>query len=96
MFPNREPPEYLAYIEWFTTFGRPDPIHGMYKVSRSLRDGKRESKVVPLSDVRRSVHLNPSFGRSVPQEWSSSNVLDLCPKFFVGAFMDRHAYGTLV
>ncbi|GJE98156.1 hypothetical protein PsYK624_143780 [Phanerochaete sordida] len=97
LFPNHEPPQHLAYIEWFSPFGaRPEPNHGMYKVTRSMRNGKRETAVIPLTDIRRSVHLHPAFGPIVPRDWSSSNVLDKCPKFFVSNFMDRHAYGTIM
>lgn len=68
----------------------------MYKIARSVHDGKRDAKIIPLSDIRRSIHLHPSFGAIAPREWSSSNVLDKCPKFFVSSFMDRHIYGTVV
>jgi hypothetical protein len=86
-------PRYLAYIEWFTPFSQPDPHHLMYKVTRSItQDGERVSSVIPLSQIHRSAHLLPKFGPSAPAEWTSSNVLEMCPTFFVNSFNDRHFY----
>lgn len=97
LFPNRAPPNYLVYVEWFTSFTRPDPTHGLYKVECSLdRDGKHIAEVRLLSDIRRSAHLNPCFGAVAPRHWTSANVLDQCPRFWVSSFMDRHAYGVVV
>ncbi|PSR75312.1 hypothetical protein PHLCEN_2v9175 [Hermanssonia centrifuga] len=95
LFPSGNAPQYLAYVEWFSAFGQPEPNHNMYKVTRSIRNGVREASVIPLTTVHRSAHLYPSFGRSVPEEWTSSNVLDRCSKFFVSSFTDRHVYGTV-
>ncbi|PSR97382.1 hypothetical protein PHLCEN_2v4327 [Hermanssonia centrifuga] len=95
LFPHQDAPRYLVYVEWFSPFRQPEPHHGMYKISRALRDGLRLAAVIPLENIRRSIHLYPSFGRQVPQEWNSSNVLELCEKFFANPFTDRHVYGTM-
>ena len=96
LFPDRDPPPYLAYIEWFTPFAQPSPLHGLYKISKAVNNGVRYATIVPLSDIRRSIHLYPLFGQVAPVQWSSSNVLDMCEKFWVNSFTDRHAYGTVV
>ncbi|KAI0323498.1 hypothetical protein GY45DRAFT_1264472 [Cubamyces sp. BRFM 1775] len=80
------PPEHLAYIEWFTPFTAPDPVHGLYKVSRVLQGDIRLASVVELREIRRSCHLFPDFGPIVPREWSSSNVLERCKSFWVNPF----------
>ncbi|KAI0351066.1 hypothetical protein OH77DRAFT_1411790, partial [Trametes cingulata] len=98
LFPNLpEPPEHLAYVEWFTAFTQPDPAHGMYKVSRCrrARDGARLASVIEVRHIRRSCHLFPQFGPVAAREWSSSNVLDECSTFWVSPFTDRHMYMTL-
>ncbi|KAJ7140543.1 hypothetical protein C8R43DRAFT_954828 [Mycena crocata] len=90
-------PKYLAYIEWFTAFkSQPEPNHLMYKISRAEnRDGDRLSSIIPIDNIRRSVHLFPKFGRVAPREWTSSNVLEQCSTFFVSCFTDRHSYITI-
>ncbi|KAH7903903.1 hypothetical protein BJ138DRAFT_1019885, partial [Hygrophoropsis aurantiaca] len=86
----------LAYVEWFSPFpATPDTNHGMYKISRSLRNGERMASIIPVDIIRRSVHLIPKFGRVAPREWTSSNVLELCKTFYVNPFTDRHAYLTI-
>lgn len=87
-------PHHLAFIQWYTPFSNA-PIHNhlLYKIS-PLRDqnGGHICSIIPLANIRRSVHLIPKFGSSAPQEWTSSNVLDLCSTFFVNVFTDRHLY----
>ena len=95
--PEQDLPTYLAYVEWFTPFANsPDPLHGLYKIKKALRNGVRQAAVVPLCTLRRSMHVYPSFGRDTPVDWTSSNVLDKCSTFFVNSFTDRHAYGIVV
>ncbi|KAK6969290.1 hypothetical protein R3P38DRAFT_3243615 [Favolaschia claudopus] len=90
------PPQHLAYVEWFSPFtSQPEPHHLMYKVRRSLKDGIRSAGIVPVANIRRSVHLLPKFGPVAPSHWTSANVLEKCPAFFVNCFSDRHIYTTL-
>ncbi|KAJ7050260.1 hypothetical protein C8F01DRAFT_1345417, partial [Mycena amicta] len=71
------PPRYLAYVEWFSPFASaPEAWHHFYKVKRSTKEGEHVAAVIPVSAIRRSVHLLPKFGPVAPAEWTSSNVLD--------------------
>jgi hypothetical protein len=91
-------PQHLVYVEWYTPFSNPsDRNHLLYKVS-PLRDevGGHLCSVIPLASIQRSVHLFPRFGPSAPQEWTSSNALDLCSSFYVNTFTDSHLYRTLI
>lgn len=97
LFPHTNtPPKYLAYVEWFSPFPRtPEPNHLLYKIKRSLKDGKRLASVVPVANIRRSAHLFPEFGPTSPRDWTSATVLEKCPTFFVNSTSDRHMYATL-
>ncbi|KAH9923098.1 hypothetical protein B0H21DRAFT_701296, partial [Amylocystis lapponica] len=87
----------LAYVEWFTAFTAPDPNTGLYKISRSVRahDGARLASIIEIRSIRRSCHLYPDFGPSVPGDWTSSTVLDRSSAFWVSPFSDRNAYMTI-
>lgn len=87
-------PEHLAYVDWYTPFqNEPDQNHLMYRISPLKdREGGLVASIVPLANIRRSVHLFPKFGPLAPPEWMSSNVLDRCDTFFVNSFTDRHLY----
>ncbi|KAJ7859607.1 hypothetical protein B0H14DRAFT_2218912, partial [Mycena olivaceomarginata] len=62
----------LAYVELFSKFSNtPDANHRMYKVSRPA---ERIASIIPVENIRRSVHLFPQFGLSAPRDWTSQNV----------------------
>jgi hypothetical protein len=92
---NGGPSERLAYVEWFSKFSTPDPDHQMYKISRSLENGGPVASIVPVSTIRRSIHLFPKFGPAVPNHWTSDNVLQKCSTFYLNPFTDRHMYYIL-
>ncbi|KAJ7189876.1 hypothetical protein GGX14DRAFT_382746, partial [Mycena pura] len=86
----------LAYVEWFSSFkSQPERHHLMYRVTRTIRDGDRLASIIPVDNIRRSVHLLPKFGPVAPLEWKSHTVLDQCPIFFASPWTDRHMYATL-
>jgi hypothetical protein len=67
----------------------------MYKVKCSLKDRERLASIIPVTNIRQSAHLLPKFGPVAPQEWTSSNVLDLCTTFLINCTLDCHMYVTL-
>ena len=89
------PPTNLAYVEWFSPLSAPHKSHGMYRVSRSYRNGRRLASIIPLAEVCRSVQLFPIFGPVMPQNWQSPTVLDECRSFYINPFLDRHIYRNL-
>jgi len=96
--PGTEVPEHLVYVQWYTPFSdAPDSNNLMYKI-RPLYDhsGGHICSIVPLANIRQSIHLFPKFGPIAPQEWASSNVLDQCQTFFVNNFTDWHAYRVII
>lgn len=97
LFPRRAPPEWLAYVELYSKFTQANPIHDLYKITKArAQNGERLVMIIPLESIHCSIHLFPSFGRAAPQHWTSSNVLDLCDRFWVNSFTDRYTYGTVV
>ena len=65
-----EVPKHLAYVEWYTPLpDRPEPNHLLYKVSpQKDRDGTHICSIIPLANIRRSVHLYPRFGAFTPSD----------------------------
>ncbi|THU78566.1 hypothetical protein K435DRAFT_824095 [Dendrothele bispora CBS 962.96] len=99
LFPaNVSPPTHLAYVEWFSKFTRhPDPSSGMYRLKRQvMNNGTPSVSVVPVEMIKRSVHLFPKWGGTVPSEWTCENVLDICPNFLLNPFRDLHTYCNLL
>lgn len=79
----------VAYVEWFTPFRQPDPETGMFKVSHSTRMHRRHASIIPVTQIIRSCHLLPVWGKQVDPKWTSSNVLSQCTRFFVNPYL-RH------
>ncbi|EIM87895.1 uncharacterized protein STEHIDRAFT_22047, partial [Stereum hirsutum FP-91666 SS1] len=94
--PGTHPPAHLAYIEWFSRFpDHTDPNHDMYRLTRTIRNGQRHAVIMPIDQLKSSVHLYPSFGPTVPRDWTPSNVLDKSHFFFSNPFSNRRMYITL-
>jgi len=87
---------HFAYVEWFSKIsGTPDRNHKMFKITRLFQDGHRVASIIPLSRIRRTVHLLPKFGQTAPRDWTSSTVLERCNTFYLNQLSDRHSYITI-
>ncbi|KAF8179782.1 hypothetical protein K438DRAFT_2172963 [Mycena galopus ATCC 62051] len=80
-------PHPLAYVEWFTPLNRPDPISGMYTTHRSSTALRRRASVVSVEHLVRACHLTAKCGKLIDRKWSSENVLDTAPIFFVNPYI---------
>ncbi|KAI1788267.1 hypothetical protein LXA43DRAFT_894956, partial [Ganoderma leucocontextum] len=97
LFPDMIAPGPLAYVDWFTDFGRPNSVHGLYEVRPSYNaNGERLASIVEITKIRRSCHLFSVCHDEVPRGWTSTTVLDLCNKFWVNCYSDMHMYMTLI
>ena len=96
LMPDVIAPGPLAYVKWYTPFKEPDRTHGMYKISRT-RNARNEviGDVIEVRNIRRSCHLIPACGSTVPRARTSSNVLDSCDDYWLNAFSDQHMYMCL-
>lgn len=95
-FPNgTQTPQHLAYVDWFSPFPtNSHRDHGLYAI-HALDRTWETSSIVPVANIKRSVHLFPSFGKKVPRNWTSDTVLDDCKFFLVNSQTDREALVTL-
>ncbi|KAI1782117.1 hypothetical protein LXA43DRAFT_906712, partial [Ganoderma leucocontextum] len=82
----------LAYVEWFTPFNVVDPSTGMYVVSHSTRQHRRNVAIIPITDIVRTCHLIPYWGKEANRTWTSGNILDSCTKFYVNPYLRHHDF----
>jgi hypothetical protein len=95
VFPSSDitPLEHLAYVEWFSPLPvNPGSNHLLYRVTRLAHRGRRQSSIIPVDSIIRSVHLFPVFGQHTPQEWNTFSVLELCNAFYLNPFSDQDSY----
>jgi len=88
-------PTHLAYIEWFNPIPTtPDRNHGLYKVSRSLSQGRRRAGIISVDTIVSSIHLFPRLipGASPPEDLTSFSVLEHCQSFYINPFSDRDIF----
>jgi len=86
-------PKHLAYVEWFCPFPKdPDPYYNMFKITRSIKEGKRVSSIIPVAHIMRSIHLYPKWDGPAPRDWSKDNVLDECKFFYASPYSDKGAF----
>ncbi|KAJ7186196.1 hypothetical protein C8R46DRAFT_983014 [Mycena filopes] len=80
-------PHPLAYVEWFTPLNHPDPTSGMFTTHRSTRNFTRNSAVISVEHIVRSCHLMGKCGMKIDPTWTSSNVLEKAPVFYVNPYV---------
>ncbi|KAJ7159504.1 hypothetical protein C8R46DRAFT_906545 [Mycena filopes] len=82
-------PDPVAYIDWFKPLQPPVSGLGMHQVSLSTRMNRQHSAVIPITDIVRSCHLIPAFGRRANRAWESGTVLDTAKSFYLNPYL-RH------
>ncbi|EEB87090.1 hypothetical protein MPER_15712, partial [Moniliophthora perniciosa FA553] len=64
----------LAYIEWFTPFGAPDPVSGLITLKPSTRNHHAHGEIIPVDRIVRNCHLVPFYGRQKDPSWKHANI----------------------
>ena len=86
-------PKKLAYVEWYTKLRETsiDSDTGMHILSNAQDrfSMQREVEIISIADILLSAHLIPIFPSSIPEEWTSSTILDSSPRFLLNIFKDR-------
>lgn len=77
----------LAYIDWFTPFGRLDNNTGMHQVSRSTRNRKPNADIVTVDRILGACHLVGKSGLEIDRSWGSENVLETASVFLVNPYI---------
>ena len=79
----------LAFVHWYTPIRDPTNQIGMVRVQASTNTGVLSSGIIPITEIERTCHLIPDFGKAIPRSWSSSNVLDIGKYFYINPYL-RH------
>ncbi|KAJ7318309.1 hypothetical protein DFH08DRAFT_1036468 [Mycena albidolilacea] len=85
-------PHPLAYVDWYKPLKTPVPNIRMHKVSLSSRNHRQHSSIIPITEILRSCHLIPVFGKSVSPLWTSDRVLDQCKYFYLNPYLRHHDF----
>ncbi|KAL1658820.1 hypothetical protein GGF50DRAFT_66513 [Schizophyllum commune] len=88
-------PHPLAFVDWYTPLTTRNEDLGMFKIKRATRQGAPVSSVIPVTQIIRSCHLSPVFGRHVDPSWTASNVLDVALHFYVNPYLRHHDFYLL-
>ncbi|KAJ7076071.1 hypothetical protein B0H15DRAFT_791005 [Mycena belliarum] len=82
----------LAYVEWYTPFGTPDPVTGLFTLRRSTRNNHVYGEIIGIDRIVRNCHLLPKFGRKKDASWTTGNVVERCAAFFPSPYSDIHSF----
>ena len=87
-------PHPLAYIEWFTPLRDPEPIIGVYRISRSTRNHRRNAAVVSVGDIMEDCHLSVVSRGEIDRTWTTDNVLEMGTYFYLNRYIDINRFST--
>ncbi|KAJ7583436.1 hypothetical protein C8J56DRAFT_864056 [Mycena floridula] len=85
----------LAYIEWYTPFREPEKVTGLYNIQRSTRNSTPNAVIVSIDRLARACHLMARCGRKIDHRWTSENVLDLAPSFYLNTYIHLDTFSVL-
>ncbi|KIM63193.1 hypothetical protein SCLCIDRAFT_63513, partial [Scleroderma citrinum Foug A] len=66
----------LAYVEWFTSLHRRDPVSGQFIITHSTHNHQHNVSVISAHRFTHPCHLQAQCGRNISVDWTSDNVLE--------------------
>ena len=85
-------PHPLAYVHWYTPFRTFNEDLKMFQITRSTRNHRQRASIIPVTQIVRSCHLVPNFGRAAITTWESHTALDEAPSFYVNPYLRHHDF----
>ncbi|KIM58472.1 hypothetical protein SCLCIDRAFT_128060, partial [Scleroderma citrinum Foug A] len=85
----------LAYVEWFTSLCRHDPISGQFIVSHSTWNHQRNVSVISADRFVCPCHLQAQCGRNISSDWTANNALETASAFHVNSYIDLDTFVAL-
>jgi len=82
----------LAYVYWFKSFTSPAPDIEMYHLSLSSHNHRQRASIIPITQIVRSCHLIPAFGKEVDLQWASESVLENATHFYLNPYLRHHDF----
>jgi hypothetical protein len=67
----------------------------MFQISRSTRNHRQRATVIPVTQIVRSCHLIPNFGRSASTTWESHTALNEATNFYLNPYLRHHDFYLL-
>jgi len=64
----------------------------MFKVSLSSHNRRQRASIIPITQILRTCHLIPSYGRQVNHTWASESVLDQATFFYLNPYLRHHDF----
>lgn len=80
-------PHPLAYVEWFTPLNTFNEDLAMFSVKPSTHNHYRAVSLIPVTEIMRSCHLIPQWGKSIDRTWTQENIYEKCDVFYVNPYL---------
>ncbi|KAJ6613674.1 hypothetical protein B0H10DRAFT_1758884, partial [Mycena sp. CBHHK59/15] len=64
----------LVYVEWYTPFGTPNPISGLFTIKTSTRNNHVYGEIIEVDHILQNCHLLPKYSQRKDPTWMTENV----------------------
>ena len=91
----RHYPHPLAYVKWFTSLCRHEPISGQFLVTCSTRNHWHNVSVISIDRFAHPCHLQAQCGKHISLDWSLNNILETASAFHVNSYINLDTFVAL-